>query len=345
MVVYWLLFILPVIGTIYSLEPRLSGLPYLREIFYIFVAFAIGMRYEVGGDWFAYVDYSNLMKESTLETSISMTNPGYFFLNWFFAKIGLGIVGVNLFCGLLFTHGLDRFAEQQPYPWFARAISVPYLLIVVAMGYSKQGVAIGFILLSLVNLKKGKLHLAFISMIAAALFHATALFLTFLFFFYFKGNIFFRLMATATIIISLLAALLSSSLDQQLESYIGQSMHSEGGAIRLYLQAVPSIIYLALSGQLKGYTDHKIWISFSILSLFLIPLSSFGSTAADRFALYFLPLQLIAYPRLASLISYSAERATFIIGTLGFYGFILYVWLHFAVNSMYWVPYKFYLHN
>jgi hypothetical protein len=117
-------------------------------------------------------------------------------------------------------------------------------------------------------------------------------------------------------------------------------MHSEGGAVRLYLQAVPSILYIAFSAQLRNYSDHKVWLSFAIFSIALIPLSSIGSTATDRFALYFLPLQLITYPRIACLISHNAARSTFIIGALLFYAFILYVWLFFAVNSIYWVPYR-----
>lgn len=55
-----------------------------------------------------------------------------------------------------------RFARSQPDPWLAVLVAVPYLVIVVAMGYSRQAVAIGILLAGLGRLERGgsTLHFA-----------------------------------------------------------------------------------------------------------------------------------------------------------------------------------------
>ncbi len=44
--------------------------------------------------------------------------------------------------------GLVQFCRKQPLPWLALAVAAPFIIIVVGMGYTRQSVALGFILLS-----------------------------------------------------------------------------------------------------------------------------------------------------------------------------------------------------
>ena len=76
-------------------------------------------------------------------------------LNWFAGQNELGFWFVNTVCGGIFSYGLIAFARSQPRPWLALAVAVPYLIIVVAMGYTRQAAAIGFVMLGLVRLGNG----------------------------------------------------------------------------------------------------------------------------------------------------------------------------------------------
>ena len=63
-------------------------------------------------------------------------------LNWLSIQMDWGILGVNLIGGAIFAFGLVAFCRRQPRPWLALAVAIPYLVIVVAMGYSRQGIAL-----------------------------------------------------------------------------------------------------------------------------------------------------------------------------------------------------------
>ena len=110
------------------------------------VALMIGFRYQVGGDWGAYLEIFRWSASASLEEAVTYGDPAYTLLNWVTQKLGYDIWLVNLVCGLIFAWGLVKFARTLSNPWLAMVIAVPYLIIVVAMGYSRQGVAIGIIL-------------------------------------------------------------------------------------------------------------------------------------------------------------------------------------------------------
>ena len=63
----------------------------------------IGLRHEVGGDWFSYIPYLTRAEGIPLAEAIAMGDPGYNTLNWLFAGNALGIYGVNMVSGHLFS--------------------------------------------------------------------------------------------------------------------------------------------------------------------------------------------------------------------------------------------------
>lgn len=62
------------------------------------------------------------------------------------------------------------------------------------------------------------------------------------------------------------------------------------------------------------------------------------STALDRMALYFIPLQLVVFSYLPSLLKGSKQTWTFLI--ILYYALILFVWINFAKHAQYWLPYQ-----
>ena len=84
---------------------------------------------------------------------------------------------VNLIAGAVFAAGLLRFVRRLPDPMTAFTASIPYMTIVLAMGYTRQAMAFGLLLWGLVYLKDSR-RLAFVATIAlAATFHKSAVIL------------------------------------------------------------------------------------------------------------------------------------------------------------------------
>ena len=73
----------------------------------LFFTFIIGMRYEVGGDWGAYLSYFESISSIPLIDSFDISSDtGYLVINYISSYLNLGIYGVNLFCGFIFSLGL-----------------------------------------------------------------------------------------------------------------------------------------------------------------------------------------------------------------------------------------------
>src|SRR5215204_2916829 len=134
----------------------------------------IGLRYQVGGDWNHYLVYLGVMKDWELAQALAYGDPGYMLLNWFAGRNDLGIWFVNTICGCIFSYGLIAFARSQPRPWLALTVAVPYLIVVVAMGYTRQAAAIGFAMLGFVRLGQGSFVRFALCIALGATFHKTA---------------------------------------------------------------------------------------------------------------------------------------------------------------------------
>ena len=85
--------------------------------------------------------------------------------------------GVQVTSGLIFSYGLSKFCLSLPRPFLALTVAIPYLVIVVAMGYSRQGLAIGLVLIALVALMDQKNLKFVIFILIAASIHKSAIIL------------------------------------------------------------------------------------------------------------------------------------------------------------------------
>ncbi|HET8749141.1 MAG TPA: EpsG family protein, partial [Sphingomicrobium sp.] len=188
MLVYWLLFAFFAFGALIT-QPTPgparrdgqynAGYPAPFRPFFIAGAIAtvclVGLRYEVGGDWGSYLAIFNRIQGETLATSLKIGDPAYQLLNWIGATLGAGVWLVNLLSGAIFAWGLYRLCSVQPSPWLAFAVAVPYMVIVVAMGYTRQSIALGVLMAGLARQSRGGSTLNFaLYVAAAACFHKTA---------------------------------------------------------------------------------------------------------------------------------------------------------------------------
>ena len=201
--------------------------------------------------------------------------------------------------GAIFAIGLVVFCRNLPRPWLALAVAVPYLVIVVAMGYSRQGVALGLAMLGLVALgKKGTGWFVFWVLSggdvsqdgrAAAAAGGTC-----------RGAKSLRRNSLGSRVagLGLLAVprrFRGKSLCQLRRGGIsvvrgddpsGDESGAGGGACS--------------SGARNSHSpraERRLWLLFALISLALfgVFLVSPASTAVDRIALYMLPLQLVVF--------------------------------------------------
>lgn len=309
----------------------------------VVVAFMIGFRYKVGGDWNAYDFMYKLAFYRSLGEMLQLGDPAYQLLTWVSQKIGGGLLFINLVCGALFSWGLYRLVRIQPEPWLAMLVAVPYMIIVVAMGYSRQAVALGLLMAGLARLMRGGSVLSFITFVAAAaLFHKTAIVVLPLGIVGVYRRRVFPILAAAAFGYILYSYLLQGSLADLIQNYVGTGYSSQGAVTRVLMVTSAAVIFFTFRRRFKfGEVEEKVWRNFSIASfamlagLFIVP----STTVIDRLALYLLPLQIVIIGRLSLVTN---EEFVGRILVIVYSAVVLFVWLTYAYNASSWLPYQFY---
>jgi hypothetical protein len=342
--VYWAMFAFPA-AALFSRHRASPGLALLIWcLTALTFAALIGFRHQVGGDWLSYqLVYLRVAPLGFLEAlAVGGTDPGYVALNWVAARMGAGVYFVNVACALVVMAGVVAFARRQPLPWLALLVAVPYLIVVVAMGYTRQSVALGFVLLGLVALQDGRARMFVALVIAGALFHKTAVVLLPLAALAGTERRLWTAVWVGCVAALMAVLLLLEHRDVLWRAYVAGAMVSEGGGIRVAMNALPAVVLLAFRRQLTvpGY-ERNLWTWVALFSLALMPLVWLASTAVDRLALYFIPIQALVYSRLPFLFADPAQRAIIVFAIVAGYGAVLWVWLNFAANAPHWIPYQF----
>jgi len=308
----------------------------------------IGFRHEVGGDWETYFGFIQRADGVSVQDFVDNMRDdfSYNLLNWVAAAFGLGLYFVNTVCALVFSWGLIVFCRAQPRPWLALTVAVPYLVIVVAMGYTRQAVAIGLVMPGLVALSERKI-LRFVLLIAlAGTFHKTAVILMPLAVLASSKNRFWSALWIGLTSIVFYTFLLQDSVSNFTTNYIDAKYDSSGAAIRVAMNAVPAVIFLWMRNRFDMSQEDRVfwtWMSVGALGFVALLLLSPSSTAVDRMALYWIPLQLFVLSRLPEALSQAGGHSAMWVRAVVVYSLcVQFVWLFFAQTAFAWLPYQFY---
>ena len=346
MLVYWLLFGYFAVGALLGHDP-LPGQRRGRLLFLLgssLIALAIGFRYEVGADWETYEFWFKFAGFTSFDRMLEFKDPGYQLLNWTVQNIGGEIWLVNLICGSIFAWGLYRFVMAQPEPWLAFVVAVPYFVVVVAMGYSRQAVAIGLLMAGLASVGRGASALKFtLWVVAAALFHRTAVVALPLVAMVGQRSQIINLAVVITAGILFYDMLLEDSMESFVRNYIDAQYSSQGALIRVALDVLPALFFFRYQKRLGfSETERQLWRNFSITAFVLLALLfvSPSTTAVDRIALYILPLQVAVFCRLPNGLGISKTFGKLLVVIGAF--LIQFVWLNWATHAEYWLPYQFF---
>jgi hypothetical protein len=312
------------------------------------LTFMVGLRHEVGGDWIIYLENLDLVRDVPFASLELIRDPAYVLVNWLSLKLGADIYGVNFVCAGIFSYGLVVFCKAQPRPWLALCLSIPYLVIVVAMGYTRQGVSIGLLMPAFLALAQGRLKQFTVWVTAAAAFQQTSLIILGFLLPVMPGrSLRVRLLRVGImflVALSLAQIFLLSRLQIFIDGYItSQQMQSEGAAIRVAMNAFPAVVFLLRGRVLRlGHQEFLVWQGMAwlaiacVIGLKVVP----STTVVDRIALYAIPLQLFVGSRIPDLKLFSLNSRWLTVGVVGLAGLVQFVWLIFAKTAFAWLPYK-----
>ena len=353
MFIYWLIFLIS--GTVAFIE-RAKLAPTLNYnntnrnmlgwvLIGLCLVIIIGLRYKVGGDWFSYINYVTMVQGKSLIEALSLSDTGYMFFNWLSVSLGLGIYGVNLLSALVLVVGLIVFCRAQPRPALALVIAIPYLVLILGMGYTRQGIALGLAMIGLVALVNGSILRFVIWIILAATFHKSAVLLIPIAALASSGNKYWAIGWVSVAAFLTYTVLLKDDVQGLYAGYVVAEYNSQGALIRLLMSAVPAAIFLWFRKKFIFNTaEYKLWLWISVISLLMLVVLAVSpsSTAVDRVALYFLPLQLVIFSHLPEVLgSLGKNNKIWVLLVIFYYALVQFVWLNFASHAYLWLPYQF----
>lgn len=326
----------------------------IQRILFIFLSLLIGFRDEVGCDWSTYIKIFDFIRNNTNNFALmSRLEPSYLSLNIIFSNYAFGYYLVNLVVGIIFSFCLIRFCASLPRPWLGLCIALPYFIVVVGMGYTRQSVAIAISILSFLLLEKGKFYRSILLVILGATFHRSALIFLFAPLINIGVGKRFTVLKRFLIAVPIGYYLVDNFIIQQFDyfrnSYLDNvEMSSTGSLIRIILCVIPSFIYILYSKRFnfsKSFSRIlKIISIFSFLSLLTLQLG-ISNTAVDRVALNFLPIQFIIGSHLPDTGLFNLSKFVWKTILILFSLLVFFVWLTFAKHAFCWIPYQNILFN
>lgn len=345
MIPYFALLGIWLVGTIQFSSKE--NAPYERIVYAVallFTTLMVGLRYKVGGDWATYEDMYHDIYMQSLPDSFQFSEPGYAFLNWFSAQFDGGVYVANLACGIVFMLGLSSLVRRQPNPWLAMTVAVPYLIIVVGMGYTRQAAAIGMVCWAIARADRDPIWKTVAKIAFAALFHKTAiLFLPILLAPVARRNLLLGIVGAITFV-GLAVVALGGSTDRLVASYVNSDYQSSGAAIRISMNVLAAAAFFAFRKKLALSPEYRlIWTIQSGLALLCVVglVYSSSSVGVDRIALFLIPLQIFVYgnlPYTTRITPKGRAFATFVI--IAYSVAVQYVYFVHGTFSYAWLPYQ-----
>ena len=312
--------------------------------FFIFLVLFVGWRHEIGVDWEAYQNQTQLFS-SGLFALLLLEDPGYQLFNFIGKAFGGGVYTTNILSSLVFFSGLFYFSARHTKLFRALAVSYPYLIVFVAMGYTRQSAAIGLLLFCLTFCFQKRFLASVLFALIASSFHKSAI-LGLLFPLFTFGFSWLFLMVSGSFLCFLFLVFLLSPLGNiYFERYFESGLSSGGSYFRIGVQLCAAIIFLTNTNffRRKGEAvyDFCLYSSYISIMLFISVFLLSGATFLDRIALYFFPLQIIIFSDIPNIYKLRVNGINLVPIFFLFYGaFFLGLYLSFGNYVEFWLPYQ-----
>lgn len=263
----------------------------------------VGFRWQVGCDWYGYLNIFEGARQASLEEAVTDREPGFALLNVFVHYLGLEYFTVNVVGALLFFVGLYFFARREENPMAIVALSFPVLIVNMPMSGVRQGIAIGFAMLA-INAYRDRRRLSYVgAVLAGSTFHQSAL--LFLGAAPLIGSKRSIVMVGLALLLTVPALyfLLSGTVGFYAERYAGDTGDAAGAPFRAGLLATVGLGFLVFmrSGWRKKHPDdYELYAIASALMVATLPITLFASIIGDRLGYYLVPFQLVIMARVAT---------------------------------------------
>lgn len=344
MIVYWMMYALPAWLAFYSVTSHRYRSRQLTAAVIVVLFFFVGFR-ETGGDYTRYELLFQIISEQGWIYATTQTEILFGLLNWTVQYSGLPFLGVTVLTSLIYSFCLWRFIRAEPIPMLALAIATAYLTIVVAMGYTRQGLAISLVMWATVYIRQKRFLQSALILAVATGFHSSAAIAFGLLYgaFRFKSKLQTRMFGIGISAFTLYGSyvILQSEVENYISAYVESSRYASNGAVqRLLLCWIAAVIVLHYRRRFEE-SERRLWVTVSFVSLGSFLLLFVSSTVADRLGLYLLPLQIVAFGRLPLFQRGHARQTATTAMVLTGYFLVLGTWLvlgNFAGDL--WLPYR-----
>lgn len=317
-------------------------------LFYFFLF--VGLRFEVSPDWVGYQNiYDDLLNKNNISFIFDKNQDYlYFLLNQVSILMEIGLVGVNFIISFIFFIAFYFYTKNFSNKYLALFVSYPIVIIVLQMGYVRQGLAFSFFLLMLYNCQKKNYFYSFFFLILAILSHKSSLIFlpVFILKFFNDKSIFgkkiyynYSLFIFFFLFFLFIIFFFKNIFNHFFIHYVlNQETYSFGSLVRGLLILVISFIFLKFGRNTLISSNEFILYSFiSYLVFFLFFIIFFAPIVGDRLLLYFQVLSIFFLGNLnlknnlSKLIGFSILFA---------YKFYFLIWIFYGVNTNGYIPYK-----
>jgi len=358
MIAYLLPFFILSFLTVFEDLNRLTSL-LKNKYFYSFIALFfilfIGLRSEIGCDWLRYEQmFEKLSSKSFLNILINnfVSGPNHVIKELGHILITLfsrNIYVLNSIYALLFVAPLFYFCSKIKRVYLSLLISYPYYIVVVGMGTIRQAACISILMLSIFLVSKGKyLYHFFLTTFSLLIHQFSILFNCFLLIPLVPKILkkkFSKKYVFAFFVVLILFLYSSPSYLIKIYYYItipSALLGEAKGAIFIWLiNFFPSLIFL-LNIRKFNFNSYlnKIFITFSIFAIAMLPLVFLKSVIAYRLLLYAFPSSIFITSYIPDLKLFKI-KSFYIVNSIIFISFLsLIFWLNFAYHASCWLPYK-----
>tara|TARA_Y100001960_G_C14572401_1_gene776519 strand:- start:381 stop:1037 length:657 start_codon:yes stop_codon:yes gene_type:complete len=214
------------------------------------------------------------------------------------------------------------------------------------MGYIRQGMALGFILISYKYLIEDRKVFFIFLTILGSFFHVSALF-NFIFLIIFIDKLKFKTIILYVLLIVFVIFfynLESEEINRLLYNYMGKGVYfdSQGAKIRYVINFLPSLIFLAYARKFsRNILEKRLFWTISAISIFLIFFITSYSTSVDRLIIYLNSIQIIVFNRLPYLFNNNFNSLILTLIILIFYFVLYYAFLNISIHGPSgWMPYR-----
>lgn len=311
---------------------------------FCYLTLFLGYRYQIGVDWFTYELIFLENVRAPLLAALAEGDSAYSLVNWLVGRAGGHVWHVNLICAAIFSFGLVTFCNMLPRPGLALLVALPTLIIITAMGYTRQSVSVGCIMLACYHFR-GSIDWRWLGWLCLGLlFHKSTLLIFPAFVLAGSRNRWVSIVVGGGVLVGAFLLVVAGGLGDTLALYLEGDIDSSGALPRIIVGVVSGAAFFMIRDRTEIFGEREqLFRNMAIMMIVMLPLYFMipSRTIIDRVGILLVPFQSMAYAGLAASLwrRNPTHEIAFTMGIVVMYGILLGIWLLFATFADYWIPY------